>query len=80
MTSISPTVLGLRAEVRQLREQVAALEERRVALQAENEAAYRAAYEAMGGPRFDKAQTFGRTAVTDTDAWPTSTLVEGGAA
>lgn len=56
----TPTELRLRVELRAARAQAAALDERRLALQEENEAAYRAAYDASGGPRFDKLRPFGR--------------------
>lgn len=56
----TPLEVRLRAELRASREQAAALEERRLALQADNEAAYKAAYDATGGPRFDKLRPFGQ--------------------
>ncbi|MEU9495472.1 hypothetical protein AB0D73_27340 [Streptomyces sp. NPDC048215] len=56
----TPTELRLRPELRQARELTAALEERRLALQEANEGAYRAAYDASGGARFDKLRPFGR--------------------
>ncbi|MEU0160142.1 hypothetical protein ABZ154_15210 [Streptomyces sp. NPDC006261] len=56
----TPTEIRLRAELRSARQQVAALEDRRLALQEANEGAYRAAYDATGGPRFDKLRPFGR--------------------
>lgn len=56
----TPTEIRLRTELRQAREQAAALEERRLALQEANEGAYRAAYDASGGARFDKLRPFGR--------------------
>ncbi|MFD3741105.1 hypothetical protein [Streptomyces sp. NPDC058629] len=57
---MTPLEIRLRAELRSAREQVAALEDRRLALQEANEGAYRAAYDATGGARFDKLRPFGR--------------------
>jgi hypothetical protein len=57
---MTPTELRLRVELRTARAQAAALEERRLALQEANEGAYRAAYDASGGARFDKLRPFGR--------------------
>ncbi|MGW1001747.1 hypothetical protein [Streptomyces sp. NPDC002520] len=48
----------LKAENRDLRNQLAALAERLADLQAANEGHYRAQYDAAGGPRFDRRQTF----------------------
>lgn len=52
----------LTARVEKLEADNAALTERLLALQNANEGAYKAAYDATGGPHFDTAQPFGATA------------------
>ncbi|MGW7053070.1 hypothetical protein [Streptomyces sp. NPDC054887] len=61
-TAPSPLEAHLRAELREAREQLAALNERCLDLQAANEAAYQASYNLTGGPSFDKAKPFGQLA------------------
>ncbi len=58
----TPLEVHLRAELREAKAQLAALDDRLRALQDQNEAAYRAAYDLTGGSRFDRRQPFGRLA------------------
>lgn len=59
---MTPTELRLRVELRSTRALVAAQNERLEALQAANEGAYRAAYDAQGGPHHCTARPFGEPA------------------
>ncbi|GAA2485075.1 hypothetical protein GCM10010406_21670 [Streptomyces thermolineatus] len=56
---------ALRRQLRDLKAQVAALDSRLVAQQQQNEAAYRAAYDAAGGPQFDIDEPFGQLPATN---------------
>jgi hypothetical protein len=82
----TPTELGLRAEVRNLREQLKVLADQVISLQAANEGAYRELYDTTGGPRFDPGQPFGRTATGDgpvgfvAESGPSTYYLRGGAA